>query len=123
MYAMPVESITVRNNRAILCYRPADRGYNRYVTLDAAIKPFHRHFALYLVDGKPQAFGVTTVENIDRDLPAPAGDYQLIAKLWEQKYHRQVVFCKAWSLDNPSQGDVRRAITTAISEHTCESSV
>lgn len=123
MYAMPVESITVRNNRAILCYRPADRGYNRYVTLDAKIKSFHRHFALYLVNNEPRVFGVTTVENIQRNLPAPKGDYQLIAKLWERKYHAQVVFCKAWTLVNPSQGDVSRANATAISEHTCESSV
>lgn len=123
MYAMPCDSITVRNARVILCYRPADRGFNRYVTLDRNIKPFHQHFALYRIDGELCLFGVTVVDNLVRDLIAPVGDYFTIAKLWEQKYHRRVVFCKAWTMENATKGALDDVVASVLEQHVCESSV
>jgi hypothetical protein len=121
---MPCDSVTVRNNRVIFCYRPADRGINRYVTLDAKIRPFHRHFALYLVNDQPQVFGVTVVSNVPVTSPAPEGDYQTIATLWGEKYHKRVVFCKAWSQGEPAtEGDINNALARAREQYACESSV
>lgn len=117
MYAMPCDSVTVRGTKVILTYRPADRGYSRYVTLDKNIKPFHEHFALYDVDGNPTVFGVSVIDNLTREKQPPHGDYTTIANLWAQKYHRRVSLVSAFTVDTSMEGSLEEAIVKRVTRH------